>query len=480
MKKRNLLTIVLILSLVLSLTACGGSAAPKDSGEQTAASSEEAKPEEKPAEAKEETKEETNEETGASFQQMDVAEEFKYEYDEDIVLMETENVRITAKRLTYKKTDNGMVLDFTAGIQNFTDDVIKARTKWNTTEDHLKGGNAKSEAGGNGNFRLAGLYDWNGLMGETEDCYQGTCQMTITSNDQVIDTVQFDLYTSQKTPFVNIEVGAQFSSDEEDPGNTEPQEAKEPADKASDEEMVVHFYHLTTDNLTRVILLDVASELGKDGITLIEEEYPDYDPINYLMNENGPGVSMCISMTGQKSIDGVSPVGYTTCVPINLYSSKYQSPEEIQKEDTVALYGMNILTNPRIQTILEAAGLISLKNGPSEELKEDEIEYHAEFFNGKDYNAVISNLPNLGAALLPGDADAVGMDPIFTDPTIENEEYWNTLVARTEDTKDPAKLEVIEKVVNAFHSQEMLKYYEPALTNLEPVGWDIDLISQYK
>ncbi len=479
MKKRNLLTIVLILSLVLSLAACGGSAAPKDSGEQTAAASEEAKPDEKPAEAKEETKEETKEEakeeTEASFQQMDVAEEFKYEYDDDIVLMETENVRITAKRLTYKKTDNGMVLDFTAGIQNFTDDVIKAKTNWNTTEDHIKGGNAKSDAGDKGNFRLAGLYDWNGLMGETEDCYQGTCQMTITSKDQVIDTVQFDWYTSKKTPFVNVEVGAQFGSDEEEPGETEPQTAEK-----TDEEIRVNFYFLNSDNTARSMILDVASELGKEGIAFKEEEYPVFDPIDHLMHESSPDVSLCVSNSIQMQDDAVSPVGYLTCTPINLFSSKYQSPEEIQKEDLVVLYNMDVLKNPRVQTILEAAGLIRLKNGPSAELKEDEIEYLADIRSADDYSAIMQSLPDFGAVLLPGTAKAIGMEPIFEDPTAEKTEYWNALIARTEDLKDPAKLAVIEKIVNAFHSQYVLETMRMVDANFEPVGWDIDLISQYK
>ena len=214
MQKRKLLTIVLILSLILSLAACGGSEAPQNSEEQPAVE-EQSAAEEQSATVEQSAalgqpaaeSSDTGKEPEATAQQMDVTEEFKYEYGDDIVLMETENIRITARRLVYQSTDKGMVLNCIVHVQNLTDREIKTRTEWITNSEHHNGGGSKTEAGGEGNFRLTALYDWNGMMGETKDCYQGTCQLRVLIEDKVVDTVQFDWYTSKTTPFVNVQVG---------------------------------------------------------------------------------------------------------------------------------------------------------------------------------------------------------------------------------------------------------------------------------
>ena len=190
MQKRNLSTIVLILSLILSLTACGGSEAPQNSEEQPAVE-EQSAAEEQSATVEQSAalgqpaaeSADTGEEAEATAQQMDVTEEFKYEYGDDIVLMETENIRITARRLVYQSTDKGMVLNCIVHVQNLTDREIKTRTEWITNSERI-----------------------------TKDCYQGTCQLRVLSEDKVVDTVQFDWYTSKKTPFVNVQVGVQLDN----------------------------------------------------------------------------------------------------------------------------------------------------------------------------------------------------------------------------------------------------------------------------
>ena len=67
---------------------------------------------------------------------------------------------------------------------------------------------------------------------------------------------------------------------------------------------------------------------------------------------------------------------------------------------------------------------------------------------------------------------------LFTEPRTD-EGYMTTILARTEDTKDPAKLDLFEKVVEAYQSEETAAFYE-TVQNEKPAGWDIDVISRYR
>ena len=68
--------------------------------------------------------------------------------------------------------------------------------------------------------------------------------------------------------------------------------------------------------------------------------------------------------------------------------------------------------------------------------------------------------------------------PIFTDSNNDNEEYWQRLYCRTEDTQDPEKLDAYEKIVKAFQSENVREILKGTI--FTPAGWDQDLISRYR
>ena len=54
------------------------------------------------------------------------------------------------------------------------------------------------------------------------------------------------------------------------------------------------------------------------------------------------------------------------------------------------------------------------------------------------------------------------------------------ILAHTEDTKDPEKLDLIEIVVETYQTQITADYLSSIRLISKPAGWDIDLIAQYR
>ena len=87
--------------------------------------------------------------------------EQSYEYKEDdITLVETELVRISARELTYKSTNKGMALRLTAKVENLSDEHIRIVTYPEGT--YATGCNFTVEAGDTVSKAITGpVYDWN-------------------------------------------------------------------------------------------------------------------------------------------------------------------------------------------------------------------------------------------------------------------------------------------------------------------------------
>ena len=151
-------------------------------------------------------------------EEWDSETEMNYVYDTgNIILAETDVVRISAGLLMYIKTDYGMMLYLVANAENFTDEEITIELYNNENQTRVvstavPGNEMKSIIGSNP------VMDWNCLIGETEDCCQGSCTMEITSGSGAVSSVQYDWYASRKAPFANIiieggqEVGERLES----------------------------------------------------------------------------------------------------------------------------------------------------------------------------------------------------------------------------------------------------------------------------
>ena len=220
---KRFISLILVLAMMLSLAACGSSestgtpaasgsesaaaeSAPATTNAGTAASSEAGKTESTAAPTVPTTEEPTSvqetTEPEPAVVTWDLTKEYTYDY-QNIVLLESENVRISAYRLSYKKSDKGMRLSCSVNIENLTDHTLVAyprKGNENYTKEIPAGESYKP-------YVTEVVYDWNGLIGETEECFQRNCRVTIMNGAETVDMIQFDWYVSEKEPFVNLIVG---------------------------------------------------------------------------------------------------------------------------------------------------------------------------------------------------------------------------------------------------------------------------------
>ena len=206
---------MLVLFMLLSLTACGASEnkaasadpAPGSSAapSETSAPSDKTAADETPSAPAGSSAPSTEAETtvpAPAVEEWNPSEEFSCKY-ENIVLLENENVRIAAKQLQYKNSDKGWRLYASMTVENRTDRdfTYSIRSLSSVSQDDLPAGETRS-------FVPAPfVYDWNHLIGETEDCYQNTCQLKVLDGIKTVDMIQFDWYVSRTTPFTNLLVG---------------------------------------------------------------------------------------------------------------------------------------------------------------------------------------------------------------------------------------------------------------------------------
>lgn len=272
---------------------------------------------------------------------------------------------------------------------------------------------------------------------------------------------------------------AQEASDSDAKASDEKAEdSKEKAEEAAGKETekpakpVYVMICIPLNEASSMIWNNLIEPLKEEGIELNTLMYYDYSDLKNFMETGQVDL-----MVGYEGLGDTSVIAYTLCTPYNIYSDKYSTVEELADANaTVAVPG-NFRYNERAQEVLEAAGLVTLSNGTSPELEQEDYDSQVQFggFSGdvtdelwtEYFDAVVSY------------GTSKDREPIFTDPAIKNgDKYWQKMYCRTEDTQDPEKLDAYEKVVKAYQSEavsEMLKE-----NGSVPVGWDQDLISQYR
>jgi D-methionine transport system substrate-binding protein len=151
-----------------------------------------------------------------------------------------------------------------------------------------------------------------------------------------------------------------------------------------------------------------------------------------------------------QSDDDLQPIGATAIYPLGLYSSQYESADDIPDGSTVAVPN-DESNQARGLLVLQSAGLIELKDGGSvfstvaDVLPESKVKVEA-----LDAAFTATSLPDVAAAIVNNDflADA-GLtaenaiatdDP--TDPTAFP--YINIFAAKAEDADNPTYLKLVE------------------------------------
>ena len=233
-----------------------------------------------------------------------------------------------------------------------------------------------------------------------------------------------------------------------------------------------------------------AKEALKDeGIDLEFVQFSDYvTPNNALANGEIDLNAFQHRIYLQSEIDSygyeIQNIGNTFIIPLNLYSQKVSSVDELKDGDTVAI-PYDLTNGGRALKVLEAAGLIELNpDAAFNPTLDDIVKYNVGIkIEELKANVIPSTLADVTAAVVNGNyALDFGLktdEAIYKDTVLDVEEYWNLIAARTADLEDPDKVAVYEKVVKAFQSPETEKVFNDTYGGyFIKVGWDQNLLAK--
>lgn len=229
--------------------------------------------------------------------------------------------------------------------------------------------------------------------------------------------------------------------------------------------------------------------LKEEGIDLEIVQFSDYvTPNNALANGEIDLNAFQHRIYLQSEVENygyeIQAIGNTFIIPMNLYSDKVSSVDELKDGDTVAI--PDDLTNGgRALKVLESAGIITLNPDAGFNPTLDDIQTYNIGVTIKELkaNVIVSALPDVTAAIVNNnyalDFGLSASDAIFADDRLDIEDYWNLIAARTADLSDPDKVEIFRKVVEAYQSDATLEVFNTECRGFyTPAGWDQDLLPQ--
>ena len=228
--------------------------------------------------------------------------------------------------------------------------------------------------------------------------------------------------------------------------------------------------------------------LKEEGIDLEIVQFSDYvTPNNALANGEIDLNAFQHRIYLQNEIDNygyeIENIGNTFIIPLNIYSDKVKSIDELKDGDTVAIPD-DVTNGGRALKVLEAAGLIKIKDSAEFNPTIDDIETYNKQITIEELkaNVIPSTLADVTAAVVNGnyalDFGLKTEDAIYKDDKLDIEEYWNLIAARSADLEDADKLETYKKVVAAFQSDETEAVFNDQFGGyFIKAGWDQDLLA---
>lgn len=231
------------------------------------------------------------------------------------------------------------------------------------------------------------------------------------------------------------------------------------------------------------------AKLAEQGIDLQYVSFSDYVTPNNALNSGEIDLNSfqhIIYLEDEIANKGyaIKNIGYTYNNPLNLYSSKYKTLEELPKGAIIAI--PNDATNGgRALKVLEAAGLIKLSAEAGFNPTKADITENTKNIDVKEMaaNTIPSALPDIDAGIINGNyAVDFGIDTntaIYKDTALNEPKYWNIIAARTKDLEDPQKLELYKKVVQAFQTPDTEKVFNEKYSGyFTKAGWDQNLLGE--
>lgn len=227
--------------------------------------------------------------------------------------------------------------------------------------------------------------------------------------------------------------------------------------------------------------------LKDQGIDLELVQFADFSTPNNALNEGETDLNAFqheIYLNTEKEQHGynIEPIGYTFIIPLNVYSQKYKSVDELPEGAVIAIPD-DVTNGGRALKVLENAGLVSLKDDAGFSPTVDDITETKNGIQIKELkaNTLASALPDVDAAVITGnfalDYGLKTEEAIYTDDALDQKEYWNLIAANSEDLKDPEKKELYEKIVETFQSDETADVFKNDFGGyFIPEGWDENLL----
>lgn len=195
--------------------------------------------------------------------------------------------------------------------------------------------------------------------------------------------------------------------------------------------------------------------LKEEGINLEIVQFSDYVTPNNALNSGDIDLNafqhhIYLDTELEQHGYAIEPAGYTFIIPLNLYSHKVSSVDEIKDGDTIAIPD-DVTNGGRVIKELKA-------------------------------NTIPSVLDDVTAAIVNGnyalDFGLKTEEAIYKDTVLDEEAYWNLIAVRSVDLEDPEKAEVYRKVVAAFQSQATEDVFNDTFGGyFIKVGWDQDLLA---
>ncbi|MDY5153574.1 D-methionine transport system substrate-binding protein [Actinobaculum suis] len=229
-------------------------------------------------------------------------------------------------------------------------------------------------------------------------------------------------------------------------------------------------------------------KLESEGIDVQFVQFADYTTPNNALNSgeidlNGFQHETFFENDIKQNNYKITNIGYTFIVPLNLYSEKIKSVDELKDGDTVAIPD-DPTNGGRALRVLQSAGILNLKPEASDLPTVADIASFNKQVEIKELkaNIIASSLPDVTAGIV-NDAFALdfglGSDKvIYEDTTLDDRRYWNIVAARTSDLEDPAKVETYRKVIKAFQTDETNELFQTEFdSHFVKAGWDEDLLA---
>ncbi|WP_125099720.1 MetQ/NlpA family ABC transporter substrate-binding protein [Leucobacter chromiireducens] len=214
--------------------------------------------------------------------------------------------------------------------------------------------------------------------------------------------------------------------------------------------------------------VDAAAE---EGITVEIVDFDEYPQPNPLLSQGELDLNQFqhlpyLASYNVDSDDTLVPIGSTVIYPLNLFSDKYTSAEDIPEGATIAVPN-DESNRARALLVLQKLGLLELKDGGNSGSTVEDIiaEKSKVKVTELDAAAIPGALPDVDAGVVNNDfvepaglkfEDSLGADSAEDEAAAP---YTNIFVARAEDKDNETYLKLVEIYQNNADVQAALKDY---------------------